>query len=831
MGPYVCRDEERRAVLPQGLNGIDFVEVVDDRELVGTPFEPWRQLLLGVRLFRPAPGLTVANVEISGGVRTPVRVVQAWPYPQMPAGAERTLIGVYFADEPLDDTLFVVATDSIGDFSPYQLRLVAKPGDSEPPGGFDLRLSTVEFSFKVECPSDFDCKTASTCTPAVTDAPEISYLAKDYASFRRLMLDRMSAIAPGWRERSPADVGIALVELLAYTGDQLSYFQDAVATEAYLGTARRRVSVKRHARLVGYSLHEGVNARAWVCLRVGPAADGQTLPAGLRMLTRWGGGDTLVAPADLERAVDAGAVVFETLECVKLHSGQNEIAFYTWSDSECCLPAGATTATLVQPPAELRPNQPLLFEEVLGPQTGAAADADPRHRHVVRLTGCTPRTDPVTQRQVVDVVWDAADALPFALCISAVTDDAHGALPIDGVSVARGNLVLADHGFTVAGEDLGAVPETGPFRPRLERGPLTHAAPLPAGFDAAPAAVVRRYTPQEAAPAVFLLAGEERWGPRGDLLASGRFDPDFVAEVEEDGRAVLRFGDDENGRAPAAETAFTATYRVGNGPAGNVGAEALRQVALDALTLAATMSPVAAARFLADGIERVRNPLPAWGGLPAQSLEEARQYAPQAFRRQERAVTEADYGEVAERHPEVQRAVATFRWTGSWNTVFLNVDRLGGGPVDAAFKARILTHMERYRMAGYDLEIEGPIFVPLVLELHVCVLPDSFRSHVKAALLERFGTGLLPDGRKAFFHPDAWTFGQPVYLSAIYAAASEVQGVQSVDVVTFERWGRPAGTEIADGILRLERLEIARLDNDPNFQENGRLLLSLGGGK
>jgi len=52
-----------------------------------------------------------------------------------------------------------------------------------------------------------------------------------------------------------------------------------------------------------------------------------------------------------------------------------------------------------------------------------------------------------------------------------VTDDAHGALPIDGVSVARGNLVAADHGFTVAGEDLGAVPETGPFRPRLERGP------------------------------------------------------------------------------------------------------------------------------------------------------------------------------------------------------------------------------------------------------------------------------------------------------------------------------------------------------------------------
>ena len=33
-------------------------------------------------------------------------------------------------------------------------------------------------------------------------------------------------------------------------------------------TARNRVSVRRHARLVGYRLHEGCNARAWVCLNV-----------------------------------------------------------------------------------------------------------------------------------------------------------------------------------------------------------------------------------------------------------------------------------------------------------------------------------------------------------------------------------------------------------------------------------------------------------------------------------------------------------------------------------------------------------------------------------
>src|SRR5207249_3177500 len=46
----------------------------------------------------------------------------------------------------------------------------------------------------------------------------------------------------------------------------LSYYQDAVATEAYLHTARQRISVRRHARLVDYHMHEGCNARAWVCI-------------------------------------------------------------------------------------------------------------------------------------------------------------------------------------------------------------------------------------------------------------------------------------------------------------------------------------------------------------------------------------------------------------------------------------------------------------------------------------------------------------------------------------------------------------------------------------
>ena len=135
-------------------------------------------------------------------------------------------------EEPAN--VLLVRTDSRGDFSLYTLRLVAGATSDEPPAGFDPLLASVEFSFKVECPTDFDCLPACDCPPEAREAPAIDYLAKDFQSFRSLMLDRLSLLAPDWTERSTPDVGIALVELLAYVADELSYRQDAVATEAYL---------------------------------------------------------------------------------------------------------------------------------------------------------------------------------------------------------------------------------------------------------------------------------------------------------------------------------------------------------------------------------------------------------------------------------------------------------------------------------------------------------------------------------------------------------------------------------------------------------------------
>jgi len=194
-------------------------------------------------------------------------------------------------------------------------------------------------------------------------------------------------------------------------------------------------------------------------------------------------------------------------------------------------------------------------------------------------------------------------------------------------------------------------------------------------------------------------------------------------------------------------------------------------------------------------------------------------------------VTEADYASMSERDPDVQRAAATFRWTGSWHTVFITADRVGGAAVDADFEAGLERFLDRYRMAGYDLEVDGPRFVPLEVGLLVCCQPEYFRAHVQAAVLDVLSSRARADGTVGFFHPDRFTFGLPVYLSAIIAAVQRVEGVQSVTPLVFQRQRDDASSALDTGVLAMSRLEIAQLDDDPSFPEHGVLELTMGGGK
>jgi predicted phage baseplate assembly protein len=228
---------------------------------------------------------------------------------------------------------------------------------------------------------------------------------------------------------------------------------------------------------------------------------------------------------------------------------------------------------------------------------------------------------------------------------------------------------------------------------------------------------------------------------------------------------------------------------------------------------------------------KVRNPLPASGGVEPEPLSRVKLDAPQAFRTQERAVTPADYAAAAQRHPDVARAAATRRWTGSWYTMFVTIDRVAGRRVDAAFASELQEFLQPFRMAGYDLVVDAPHYVPIELGLTICVLDHHDRAVVELALCEALGSGTLADGSVGFFHPDNLTFGQPVYLSQVLARAAAVPGVtRIVSVDAFQRLGAGPHGEIDRGLIPVSRLEIAQLDNDPSDSERGTLTLKMQGG-
>ena len=245
----------------------------------------------------------------------------------------------------------------------------------------------MDFSFKVNCPSDLDCRRRPSCPPPERREPEINYLAKDYASFRQLILDRLALIMPDWQERHVPDLGVALVELLAYVGDHLSYYQDAVATEAYLDTARQRISVRRHARLVDYLMHEGCNARAWVCVETNidlpPIAPNDLFfVTGLNQtLPPYKDGSCLLTEDQLRTVPSDAYEVFEPLPPdrhapLRIRSAHNKIHFYTWGGEECCLPHGATSATLEDGWADISALEPAAPADQNAKQKGQLAPID-----------------------------------------------------------------------------------------------------------------------------------------------------------------------------------------------------------------------------------------------------------------------------------------------------------------------------------------------------------------------------------------------------------------------------------------------------------------------
>lgn len=784
----------------------------------------------------PAPG----SFSISGGTR-------------IRGGSDPGRIRVTHVGAGPTTTTLQLRIAPVGDYSTYILHA--------PSTGFDPLFAELPFKFRpgcfnMNCAPEWD---AGSPRPA---EPAIDYLARDYESFKHVLITAMGERVPGWQPTSEADLDQVLIDLIAAGADELADYQDRIGNEAYFATARKRLSLARYARLMDYHIHQGNQAATWLALKVDWRTDLPALPQD--EFAVWTG----------QNWNDPGAVIF----ALPHTSGRwrrrcfpmlNDLFLYTWGDTVTALEAGTTQADLTLSPTMTLPQAQelvqfflgthpdqatsapsgdddvgtgvdfLLLQQELNPETGTPNGRDPHARQVLQLLpldGPTPRAevveDQVQGRFMVRVRWRREDALTRRFCFSASCE---GVL-VSNLAQFYGNLARVTHGRPW--RTVFKAPDS-PLN-ELDRSVLRGRDQ--AEYECTKWGTVCRLTQSPLAYLETQTGGEKAtrssmrvsiqgiatpWEEVSDLIESRSDAAHFVVETDELWRSQVRFGNGVNGRLLPAGAEITCDYRVGQGVAGNVGCDTLQ-------SFAGTT-----------GVTAVWNPLDVTNGREPEPVAEILRRVPEAYRqRQLRAVTLEDYAQRAEELAEVAHARAAYAWTGSWRTVRVAIDPQGTTDLSPTASRKIAAYLDAVRLIGEDLEIRPATFVPLDIEVGLCAHPAYWIDDLRLILEAEFSQGVLPDGRLGFFHPDLWTFGQALHASQIIGRVLAVTGVERVLKVSMRRWnpGRGGATSVIiidpedlprPEVERLEMgpFEILRVANDPSNLEGGRITFDVQGGR
>lgn len=717
-----------------------------------------------------------------------------------------------------------------GDFTNYRL-FIDDPR-------IDDYFNRIPFTFKANCRSDLDCKPQDRdCPPNdIVDFP-IDYLARDFESYRRALFDFASQRYPDWQERLEADAAVMLMEVMASVADEMSYYQDRVAREAYLESATQRRSVRHHARLVDYHPRDAIGAQSWIDITVKSGESGTILA-----------GTAVWSPSNQQEPLyfEIGSGLQDALDEIDyaVDSALNQFQPHIWDEDDTCLSTGSTQMAILghhEADIAFDNNSPNGSAGKWMLLKSEPTEADiPRRRHLIRVTSVTDDHDPVLDQDITIIEWQNDQALPFEVDLE--------------VLQVRGNILPVTSGHTrTAYFSIGELDSSITVPSTIEtdlqtalqrRGHDGISAYLFSLIDSAeiPLTWLFDQNTELADPEIHLVEGhfegndwktDSEWNWRRSYLGTDSslpYDNHFTLEdgtwdrvvgyqrvgkeiVHRDYKSgdgfTVRFGDGEFGRIPSTGSLFQVKYRTGAGKLYNIPEGAITEFDQ---------------RF--SFVESVSNPLPATDGTDPETPEKIRQLAPEAFRSKTyRAVRPVDYEEAAEGLDWVQSAGAKFRWTGSWLTAFVTPDPMDENFLSETNRASLENQLDRFRQAGRDTAVPDPQYASLDLEITLCLEAGSFWGEVKEQALEAlFGTsGYYP--KSGFFDPDNFTFGTPLRRYSLEAALQNVAGVKAVDGILYRRRGWFDWKEFTDANSDPGIDNIIRIANDPLRPEWGSVKL------
>ncbi|NVK86998.1 MAG: hypothetical protein HWE13_02670 [Gammaproteobacteria bacterium] len=796
------------------VTGIDFIQVSSD-QLSLTIF--FHHLALPGSLQSDLETITVDDIEISSLSKVEPEFV--------------TVTSINLPITLIDNRpALQIQVAEPGGFGFYQLSI------NHP--SIDTYFNHLPFSFKVNCPSELDCKVeAEPCPPRASRDFPVDYRARDFASFQQVLSDFAHQRYPQWQDRLEADQGVMLMEILSALGDELSYSQDRIKRETNIAEASQRRTLKHFAQLLDYAIDNGAAATGWLDVQVN--AD-DTLAAG-----------TGVTDIHGQVVFEVGQGLSDIGKTFALAVSRNQFSPYIFNEEDTCLWRGSFSLTLsghhasaLLPDANIDPVGKWLLLS-----TQPAQPDHPLVRTMVRVVDAIEDIDPVTAEQVTEIFWDTPLDNDFDL----------------ETLVVRGNLIPITAGQTVppmtaAPLQFRVGPVTDPASPEadfaqtLERcgansqlsqkhdavGRIKHLIPLESS-----AAAELTWLENDGAsqPEIILHDGDGTqwfWLPQfiGEEVATptqsvftleyGSYNTIFNSESPKEkisfvdyasnNGVTIRLGDGEFGKAPARGQVFELRYRLGNGKRTNISRDSILRF----------VSELAEPPSKPSFVDSVTNPIALINGRDQESMEQIKINLPQAYQAETyRAVTIDDYQTIAERLEWIQQAGASFRWTGSWPTIFVTPDPYDNVGLLPEQRETLQAHLARVRMAGRDVCVKEPRYANVDLEIKVCVAQSAYRGQVKQAVLRTlFGYGT----QKGFFDPDNFTFGSALERAQLMSAIQAVAGVKAVNGMRIRRRGFFDWRNFTEWKFSVAVNELIAVANNTLLPERGSVRLIMEGG-
>ncbi len=273
-----------------------------------------------------------------------------------------------------------------------------------------------------------------------------------------------------------------------------------------------------------------------------------------------------------------------------------------------------------------------------------------------------------------------------------------------------------------------------------------------------PLTYVSASTPNGTQTSLEIRVNELLWEEASSFYGRGSEERIYVTRSDDD-KTIVVFGDGKAGsRLPTGRENVKAKYRKGIGLSGLVNANQLSQLMSRPL-----------------GVNGAVNPLASSDAADKENLSEARKNAPLTVLTLDRTVSLKDYEDFARAFAGIDKALATWSWSGLRRKVFVTVAGSEGAVVEiySTLHENLFNAMLQYGDPNIPLQIES--YKPRLFRVKakIEVKPDYLEEDTLSAVMEKLRESFSFESRE---------FGEPVTLSEIVAIMQNVTGVNAVDV-------------------------------------------------